>query len=86
MDNIDNIKINAQSSIRIEIKDMIIYFDPFKIEENTHDADIIFITHSHYDHFSEEDILKIKNENTKLVIPQDLQEKWKTLEITEENM
>lgn len=85
MDNIDNIKVNAQSSIRIEIKNMIIYFDPFKIEENTHDADIIFITHSHYDHFSEEDIIKIKNENTKLVIPQDLQEKGKTLGIIEEN-
>ena len=79
MDNIDNIRINAQSSIRIEIKDKIVYFDPFKIEESTHDADIIFITHSHYDHFSEEDILKIENEDTKLVIPQDLQEKWKTL-------
>lgn len=85
MDNIDNIKVNAQSSIRIEINNMIIYFDPFKIEENTHDADIIFITHSHYDHFSEEDIIKIKNENTKLVIPQDLQEKGKTLGIIEEN-
>ena len=86
MDNIDNIRINAQSSIRIEIKDKIVYFDPFKIEESTHDADIIFITHSHYDHFSEEDILKIENEDTKLVIPQDLQEKWKTLGLQEENI
>ena len=46
--NTSNIKINTQSSIRIEF-DKILYFDPFKIELNDNDADIIFITHEHYD-------------------------------------
>ena len=63
-----NISINARSSIRIE-GTKVIYFDPFKITDDKHDADIIFITHEHYDHFSPEDIMKISNENTILIAP-----------------
>lgn len=62
------IEINCHSSIKI-ISDKIIYFDPFKIEDESHDADIIFITHDHYDHFSVEDIKKIEKEDTVYVIP-----------------
>lgn len=62
------ISINARSSIRIE-GTKVIYFDPFKIIADKHDADIIFVTHEHYDHFSPEDIKKISNENTILVAP-----------------
>ena len=62
------IEVNAQSSIKI-ISDKIIYFDPFQIEKENHDADIIFITHDHYDHFSIEDIKKIEKEDTVYVIP-----------------
>ena len=36
------------------------------------DADIIFITHNHYDHYSEEDIEKVKKEDTKIIIPENL--------------
>lgn len=61
------IKINTQSSIKINN----IYFDPFEIKEETKDAKIIFITHSHYDHFDIESINKIENENTIFVIPND---------------
>lgn len=67
-----NISINARSSIRIE-GTKVIYFDPFKLEEEKHDADIIFITHEHYDHFSPEDIKKVTNENTVLVAPYSMQ-------------
>lgn len=63
-----NISINARSSIRIE-GTKVIYFDPFKITEEKHDADIIFITHEHFDHFSPEDIMKVSNDNTVLVAP-----------------
>ena len=62
------IMINARSSIRIEAT-KVIYFDPFKITEEKHDADIIFITHEHYDHFSPDDIRKVSKENTVLVVP-----------------
>ena len=61
------IEINTQSSIKINN----IYFDPYKIEKEYKDAKIIFITHSHYDHFDIESIKKIENENTIFVIPND---------------
>ena len=63
------IEINCHSSIRITANKTI-YFDPFKIEEECHDADIIFITHDHYDHFSIEDIKKIEKDDAVYVIPE----------------
>ncbi|MBR3674492.1 MAG: MBL fold metallo-hydrolase [Clostridia bacterium] len=71
-----NIELIAQNAIKINTENgRVIYIDPFKLEETLNDADLIFITHAHYDHFSPEDILKIKNENTKIVITKDLFEK-----------
>ncbi len=60
------------ASIRIA-KEKVIYFDPYKIENEPHDADIIFITHSHYDHYSEEDIAKVSKDNTIIVMPRSME-------------
>ena len=65
---LDNIEINCHSSIKIN-KDKIIYVDPFKIQKEEHDADIIFITHDHYDHYSPEDVEKVIKEDTIIVAP-----------------
>ena len=65
------ISINKHSSIKVE-SDKITYFDPFLIEEESHDADIIFITHDHFDHFSIDDIKKIEKEDTVFVIPDNM--------------
>jgi len=75
---INNIRLISQNAIKIE-EDKIIYFDPFKIDNNYNDADYIFITHSHYDHFSKEDILKIKKDSTKIIVTNDLVDKCKEL-------
>lgn len=69
-----DIEINCHSSIKI-IGDKIIYVDPFRIKENKNDADIIFITHDHYDHYSLEDIEKIKKQNTIIVMPKHIERK-----------
>ena len=68
---LDNIEVLCHSSIRIS-KNKVIYIDPFKINKNYNDADIIFITHDHYDHYSEEDIDKVINKNTTIVIPEEM--------------
>lgn len=40
------IDINCHSSIRIE-GESVLYFDPYNIEQESHDADYIFLTHNH---------------------------------------
>ena len=60
------INVNFQNSIQIDN----LYIDPFKLEESR-PAKYIFITHSHYDHLSIEDIKKIVGDNTKFIIPKD---------------
>ena len=71
---LENIEVLCLSSIKFNLE-KVIYFDPFKIEEEKHDADLIFITHGHYDHFSEEDIDKITKSNTVIIAPEDLENK-----------
>ncbi|MBQ8513348.1 MAG: MBL fold metallo-hydrolase [Clostridia bacterium] len=66
------ITVNTHSSIRIA-SEKIIYIDPFKLEGAPHDADIIFVTHAHFDHFSPEDIEKIAKPETVYVMPESMQ-------------
>lgn len=70
--DVSNIYVNTQSSILIDYGKKI-YIDPLDIEESSGDADYIFITHDHYDHYSMKDILKIQNDNTVFVIPASLE-------------
>ena len=82
---IENITINTQSSIRIE-DNKIIRFDPFVIDKDYNDADIIFITHSHYDHLSIEDLNKVKKEDTIFIIPEKEKDKLSNLNIPDNNI
>ena len=68
---LEYIEVLCHSSIKIN-KEKVIYIDPFKIDKNYNDADMIFVTHDHYDHYSEEDIDKVINKNTIIVIPEEL--------------
>lgn len=52
----------------------IIYTDPFKIKKKD-SADIILITHEHFDHCSPEDVKKIQGPNTVIVTTQDCAKK-----------
>ena len=69
---LERISINEHSSIKIKDK-LVIYFDPFRIKENLHDADIIFVTHSHFDHYSSEDINKVIKNDSILVFPKSME-------------
>jgi len=53
----------------------IIYIYPYNIKENSEKADIILITHSHYDHCSVADIKNIIKEGTKIILTADSQSK-----------
>lgn len=68
---LEGIEVLCHSSIKIS-KERTIYIDPFRIKQNYNDADLIFITHDHYDHYSEEDIDKIKKDDSIIIIPEGL--------------
>ena len=44
-----------------------VIIDPFKIRPTADKADILLISHEHFDHFSLDDIKKVVNENTTIV-------------------
>lgn len=46
-----------------------LYIDPFKISNLMNKADVVFITHSHFDHFSENDLKIISGPDTQYVAP-----------------
>lgn len=72
---IDEITINIHSSIRIQGA-RVIYFDPYQITDEPHDADAIFITHDHFDHFDPASIEKILKDDTMMVIPKTSFNAW----------
>ncbi len=82
---LENIEVLNHNCIKFN-KEKIIYTDPFQLKNHYNDADIILITHSHYDHFSEEDIEKVKNENTMICITEDLQDQALALGFPKENI
>jgi L-ascorbate metabolism protein UlaG (beta-lactamase superfamily) len=67
----------GHSSFRVEDGGKQIYFDPWKIPDRSPSADIIFISHAHYDHFSQQDIQKIRKPGTVIVATQDVAESLK---------
>ena len=71
---LENINVLCHSAIRLEIDNKIIYIDPYSLTSNANDADLIFITHDHYDHFSIEDIKKVEKSNTIFIIPESMLE------------
>lgn len=82
---LENIEVLNHNCIRFK-KEKIIYTDPFQLNSQYQDADIILITHSHYDHFSEEDIEKVKSKNTIICVTEDLQDRALALGFSKENI
>lgn len=66
----ENITVFTQSSICIHDGERRIYLDPFQMKTAPKDADFILITHDHYDHFSPEDIEKVSNGKSVLIVPE----------------
>jgi len=62
------IKWLGHASFKLD-NEITIYIDPFHIEkEDT--ADLILITHEHYDHYSPEDIEKVSGKETIIIAPE----------------
>jgi len=73
---IDDIEIKWLGHAGFLIKNSkVIYIDPYNIKENSEKADLILVTHSHYDHCSVVDINKIIKNGTKIIMTADCQSK-----------
>lgn len=65
-----NITWLGHASFKINTEGLSIYIDPWKIEQSEK-ADLVLITHSHFDHLSAEDVKKIHKETTDIVVTKD---------------
>lgn len=60
-----------QSAYRWDGDGVVAYIDPWGVTDPV-PADVIFLTHAHFDHFSMEDLDKIRGDGTKIFAPQDV--------------
>ena len=66
---VEKISWFGHASVRIK-SEKTIYIDPWKIK-GSEKADLILITHSHYDHLSPEDVKKLQKEETVILATPD---------------
>jgi L-ascorbate metabolism protein UlaG (beta-lactamase superfamily) len=62
----------GHASFRICYEDKVIYIDPWKLKEPIGDATLVLVSHSHYDHYSAEDIAKVSGADTNLTASADV--------------
>jgi len=67
----------GHASFKICHEDNVIYIDPWKLKKSPGDATLVLVSHSHYDHYSPEDIAKVSGPDTKLIASADVVAKRK---------
>lgn len=61
-----------QSGFRWKGDDRTIYIDPWEVTGEPEPADAIFLTHAHYDHYSPDDLARLRTRETVVVAPRDI--------------
>jgi L-ascorbate metabolism protein UlaG (beta-lactamase superfamily) len=65
---LDSIEWLGHSGFRVRASGAVIYIDPYRVPDGP-SADLILVTHAHYDHFSPQDVERLADERTWLVGP-----------------
>lgn len=80
-----SVKWLGHDSFLIEIEGLNVYIDPYKLKDYSKKADVIFITHSHYDHLSKEDIENLLKKDTVIVCTENGAEQLDRLSVVKVN-
>jgi L-ascorbate metabolism protein UlaG (beta-lactamase superfamily) len=65
----------GHASFKLKAGEKIIYIDPWKVKKD--EADLILITHSHFDHLSPDDVRRVQKKETVIVATRDSASKVK---------
>ena len=66
---LDSLEWLGHSGFRLRVGRANVYIDPYRVPAGLPPADLILVTHGHYDHFSPRDVERLSNERTWLVAP-----------------
>ncbi len=61
-----------QSAFRWKGEGLVVYIDPWGVTDAADPADLVLITHAHFDHFSQEDLERVRKEGTRFLAPHDV--------------
>ena len=66
---IDSVAWLGHAGFRIDARGATVYIDPYRVPAGTPPADLILVTHGHYDHFSRQDVEALSHDDTWLIAP-----------------
>jgi L-ascorbate metabolism protein UlaG (beta-lactamase superfamily) len=66
---IDSVAWLGHAGFRIEAPGATVYIDPYRVPAGAPKADLILVTHGHYDHFSPQDVERLSHDDTWLIAP-----------------
>jgi L-ascorbate metabolism protein UlaG (beta-lactamase superfamily) len=61
-----------QAALKWHGKNLTVHVDPWGVPEGEDKADLLLITHAHFDHFSQEDVDRVTKPGTVIVAPHDV--------------
>ena len=64
----------GHASFRLTADNVVLYIDPWKLASPQPDADLVFVSHGHFDHWSSEDVTAVSRDTTTVIGPADVVE------------